>query len=278
MLDPLRHCRSVVYSGLGLLCWLSLLTPVPAQEGPNSPVVLEPEVGEVVDWAGCEVTLHHEAPYAKVSLNGEIIFTTPKAQDSARFYRVILADLGGGPERELVLLGDYGGTYPRNDLSILDGASRTPWFEGRELAWARVEDFTTDGRFEVAVADDSVGPFKGYPTLLYQAGPTGLELAPDLMGARPLNVLLENYQEVEATAWPESVVGHYNWEVALIEELIYCAKADEARKFFDEGTPLVGDAKEAYWHEIMTDLRKSPHWPAILQMNERAGSKALSDS
>ena len=253
---------------LRLLGLLVLLHPGAANAQAGSPEVLDLKVGESVTWSGCEVTRHAEPPYIRVLKDGRPHFATPKLRDSASYYQVIICDLGGSPDRELVLLADYGGTYPRQDLAILDGETQKLWYQGEELAWARVEDLTGDGRFEVALADDSVGPFKGYPTLLFRVGPEGLSLAPDLMSQRPLEPILASYQKAEQGSWPESTVAHYNWEVALIDELIYSGRAQAAWEFFEQESPLSGAAKEAYWNEILADLKESPYWPQVLALNK----------
>jgi hypothetical protein len=261
--------RFPIFQFLTLLCWLTLL-PDPARAQTESAREVDLKVGESITWSGCEVTRHAEPPYIRVQKNGQAHFATPSRTDSASYYMVILCDLGGSPDQELVLLADYGGTYPRHDLAILDGETQDLWYQGEELAWARVEDLTGDGRYDVALADDKVGPFKGYPTLLFRVGPEGLTLAPELMGQRPLDSVLGNYEKAEQGAWPDSVVGHYNWEVALIEDLIYSGRAQMAWEFFERESPWSGEAKTAYWDEILTDLQKSPFWRQIRQLNRSA--------
>lgn len=85
----------------------------------------------------------------------------------------------------MIILNDYGGTYPHNDVAILDGESGQVWYEAEGVYWARVKDFTGDGVCEFALADGKVGPFKRYPSLLFHVGPQGLSLASARNTGRP---------------------------------------------------------------------------------------------
>lgn len=238
--------------------------------GPSSVAFASPEIGESMKWQGCEVSFHPEPPTVRVHRDGKLLFGSP---GTAHFYSVAMCDLGDTPEPELVILNDYGGTYAIADVAILGGADQKVWYQASELPWPRLDDFTGDGIPEFATADRTVGPFKGYPTLLYEVGPNGLTLSPALMKVRRLpsqELLLE---EAASSVWPDSGMGHYNQSAEIVQNLIYCGRADLARQFLDQGfkpetqVEDVAAARESYWNAIIENLENSPHWSTVLLMN-----------
>ena len=238
--------------------------------GPSKVSFTSPEIGESLKWQSCEVRFHPEPPTVRVYQDGKLIFGSP---GTAHFTSVAICDLGDTPEPELIILNDYGGTYPIQDVAILGGADQKVWYQAEGVPWARLDDFTGDGVPEFATADRTVGPFKGYPTLLYEVGPEGLTLSSELMKVRrlPSQDLLQ--EEAAGSDWPDSMMWHFNRSVEIVQNLIYCGRADLARQFFDQGfkpeiaTEDVSAAREAYWNAILQNLEVSPHWPVIVQMN-----------
>lgn len=234
--------------------------------GPQEEFFVSPEVGEVLTWQDCQVTVHPEPPTVRVSRNGTVFYGSP---GSAHFASVGIVDLGDTPEPELVILNDYGGTYTINDIAILGGRSQEVWYEAESVPYARVCDFTGDGKPELAMTDRPVGPFKGYPTLLFQVGPEGAVLSPNLMKRRRLPSVALLEQEARESRWPYPDMWHYNHSVEIVANLIYCGRMDLARRFMENGFKAESDdiQLEAYWEEILSNLESSPHWDVVREMN-----------
>lgn len=248
-----------------VLLLMLLLFSVSWAEGAVTELHPPPVEGKPLEWNGFQVSLHSQPPIARVSRNGKVVFTSA---GEALHYRILLADLGGSPEPELILLADYGGTYPYHDVGILEGESGAVWYRAEGLPYARVGDFVGDGRADFALADHPVGPYKGYPTLLFKVGPGGIKLDTQRMRRRSGLSDEELRIKTKELHWPDEMRFHYNDAVALMDELIYQGRADQALELLTLGYQGTQEQRRAYWNEVVDNLRKGKYWTEILKMND----------
>lgn len=213
-----------------------------------------------MEWQDAEVHLFEEAPYARVYRNGNLLF---ESKGEGRNYHCYSVDLGGSKQPELVLLGDYGGTYPTCDVAILDGDNGEVVYQVESACYPQVKDFNGDGILQFGMRDNKTGNHKQYPLVLFRIGDQGLEFSREQMRTLPT----PSKEELRALASGRGCArGPTDDDWFLLTELCYRGRSDLAHFFLHQ----IPGAKakfhqETLWHE----LQQSEFWVDIDKINQR---------